>query len=343
MRETISTEGVGEWFDAFRRAHTLAALAVIGVSCVVYPFLGKAEIAVQYAVLLSLGLLLSLPHASLDQYSAYIAMQPRLGAFWPLGFIVFYGLAAAIVAIGWVFAPVIVLSLLLSLSVLHYGLGDVEDRSRFRWLEVFTRGAAPYTLAVLFNPDLVVAFVGWLIVDIRLAVIAVYDYAIPLAIVWQIGWIIVIVRQMWEAVARSSWRAAVAAAEMSVLVLAFAALPPLVAFMLYAGLLHAPRHIIDFADRNPGGASPLRALLRVIRAAAIPTAMTIAALAFAVYFLMSSDLPPSQAMLMGVWILTAFSVPHMILVLLSTRPLGGLRRLQVPARTSPDVGSTRGS
>jgi beta-carotene 15,15'-dioxygenase len=343
MRETSVVASAADRFDALRRAHALAALAVIGVFCVVYPFLGKAEVAVQYALVVSIGLLLSLPHASLDQYSAFIAMQPRLGAFWPLGFILFYGLTGAIVAFGWIFAPGIALSLLLSLGILHYGLGDVEDRSRFRWLEVFTRGAAPYTLSVLFNPDLVVAFVGWLIGDIRLAVIAVYDYAIPVAIVWQVGWVIVIVRQMREAVVRSSWRAAVAAAEMSILVLAFATLPPLVAFVLYAGLLHAPRHIIDFADRNPGGVSPLRALLRVLRAAAIPTAMTIAALSFTAFFVTSSDLPPSQTMLIGVWIVTAFSVPHMILVLLSTRPLGGHRRVPAPARTLTDLGSARGS
>jgi len=331
MREAPSSEAaLPAWFAAIRRAHTLAALAVIGVLCLVYPFLGPQAVPVEYAVVISIALLLSLPHASLDQYAAFIAMQPRLGAFWPLGFIALYGCAATAVAFGWVFSPAIVLLLLIALSVLHFGLGDVETRSRFRWLEAFTRGAAPYALAVLFNPDAIAAFVGWLILDVRLATIVVYDYAIPSAIIWQIGWVVVVVSKMWEALARSSWGAAVVAAEMSVLVLAFAVLPPLVAFVIYAGLLHAPRHVIDFADRNPYGVPPSRAVLRVVRAAIIPTAMTVTGLALAFFILDSRELPPSPMLRMGVWIVTAFSVPHMILVLLSTRPPGGLRRIERP-------------
>lgn len=337
MTEVSAAKATREWFAALRQAHTVAAIAVIGLFCVVYPFLGQHAVVVQYAVVVSIALLLSLPHASLDQYSAFIAMQPRFGAFWPLGFIVFYGFAATTVAFGWIFSPEVVLPLLIALSALHFGLGDVGDRSWIRWLEVFTRGAAPYTLAVLFNPDVIARLVGWLIVDVRLATIAIYDYAIPLAIIWQVGWVVVVSRHMSIALVRSSWGAALAAAEMSILVLAFAALPPLAAFAMYAGLLHAPRHIIDFADRNPWNASPPGAVLRVVRAAIIPTGMTVGGLAFAVYFVTSSDLPSSHVLRMGVWIVSAFAVPHMLLVLLSTRPLRGFRRVEPPAsRASAD-------
>jgi beta-carotene 15,15'-dioxygenase len=343
MTEVTTAKAVREWFSALRHAHAIAALAVIALICVVYPFLGQHAVVVQHAVVISIALLLSLPHASLDQYSAFIAMQPPLGRFWPLGFIIFYGLSATSVAFGWVFAPQVVLPLLVALSVLHFGLGDVDERSWMRWLEVFTRGAAPYTLAVLFNPGPIAALLGWLILDVRLATVAIYDYAVPIAMIWQVGWVVVVVRHMWIALAQSSWGAAIVAAEMSLLVLAFAVLPPLVAFVLYAGLLHAPRHIIDFADRNPWSASPPGAVLRVIRAAVIPTGMTVTGLAFAFYFVSSSDLPSSHVLRMGVWIVTAFSVPHMLLVLLSTRPLTGFRRVLRSAPDKTEVGSTRGS
>jgi Brp/Blh family beta-carotene 15,15'-monooxygenase len=133
---------------------------------------------------------------------------------------------------------------------------------------------------------------------------------------------------MWGALARSSWSAALIAAEMSMLVLAFALLPPLVAFAFYASLLHAPRHIIDFADRNPQGATPARAVMRVLRAAVIPTAISIVGLIYAFYHVSGSGIPQSHILRLGIWVVTAFAVPHMLFTLLATRGPKGLRRIR---------------
>jgi Brp/Blh family beta-carotene 15,15'-monooxygenase len=178
------------------------------------------------------------------------------------------------------------------------------------------------------------SFAGWMIVDVRLATIAVYDYALPAAIAWQVAWVIIVVRYMWGALAHSSWSAALIAAEMSMLVLAFAVLPPLVAFALYASLLHAPRHIIDFADRNPRGVSPARAVLRVVRAAMIPTAITIVGLLYAYYHVSGSGVPQTHILRLGVWVVTAFAVPHMLFTLFATRGPAGLRRVGHPDATA---------
>ncbi|HSP26855.1 MAG TPA: Brp/Blh family beta-carotene 15,15'-dioxygenase [Saliniramus sp.] len=325
---STADKSVREWFASLRRAHTVAALAVVAVVCVGHILPGQIPWRIEYAVVAALALFLSLPHASLDQYSGFIALQPRLGRLWPIWFIIVYGLIALIISFGWLFAPGLVALAFVGSSVVHFGLGDVEDRSRLRWLEVFGRGAAPWALAVLFNPAMVASFAGWLIVDVRLGTIAVYDYAVPMAIAWQAAWAIVVVRYMWRALAHSSWSAALIVAEMSMLVLAFAVLPPLVAFALYASLLHAPRHIIDFADRNPRGVSPARAVLRVLRAAVIPTALSIVGLVYAYYHVSGSGIPQSHILRLGIWVVTAFAVPHMLFTLLATRAPGGLRRIR---------------
>lgn len=329
-----------EWFDAFRRAHTVAALGIFCIVSILFALIGQ-PMFVQYTLAALLALFLSLPHVSLDQYSAFIVMQPRLGKFWPLGFLVFYSVAALSVAVAWMLAPAMALVFLLGLSALHFGLGDVEDRSSLRWLEILTRGAAPLALAVLFNASALSAFAGWLILDIRVAGIAIYDYAIPAAIAWQFAWAIIVIRYLWKALATSDSHAALVAAEMSALVLAFAVLPPLIAFVLYASLLHAPRHIIDFAERNPQGASPMGSLWRVLRGAAIPTAMTVVGVAFAIFYAIDSDLPQSHIVRLGIWVFTAFSVPHMILTFLATRPLTGLRRVPLgkPGQTAERSGA----
>lgn len=315
-----------EWFRAFRRAHAIAALGVISIACLAFPLIGQS-IFTQYAIAASFVLFLSLPHSALDQYSAYIVMQPRLGRFWPLGFLLFYSFAAVAVAVAWMFAPYLALASLLALSALHFGLGDVDDRSPLRWLEIVARGAAPLALAVLFNASALAALAGWLILDIQIAMIAIYDYAIPAAIAWQIAWAVIVIRYLREALANSNTDAAIIAAEMSALVLVFAVLPPLIAFVLYASLLHAPRHIIDFAERNPQGVSPMGALWRVLRGAAIPTAMAVVGLAFGFFYVIDSELPQSHVVRLGIWIFTAFSVPHMILTFRATRPPTGLRRV----------------
>lgn len=339
--KTLADKSVRAWFASLRRAHGIAALGVIALVCVAYTVIGQMPWRVEYAVVASLALFLSLPHASLDQYSGFIVLQPRLGKLWPLGFIVVYGLIALAVSFGWLFAPGPTALVVAALGVVHFGLGDVEDRSRLRWLEVLGRGAAPWALAVLFNPAMIASFAGWLIVDTRLATIAVYDYALPAAIAWQVAWAIIVVRYMWGALAHSSGGAALVAAEMSMLVLAFAVLPPLVAFVLYASLLHAPRHVIDFADRNPRGATPAQAVLRVLRAAVIPTALSIVGLVYAYYHVGGSMIPQSHILRLGIWIVTAFAVPHMLLTLLATRGPGGLRRVP-PAQARSSAEQTSG-
>lgn len=315
------------WFSALRRAHAIAALAVIGVTALVYPFLAPASVLFQLAMAGALLLFLVLPHAALDQYAALIVLQPRIGWLWPLGFMVIYGVLAVTVVAGWMIAPQYVLPVLIVLAGLHYGLGDAETGSLWRYPEILARGFAPFALAVLFSMPQVTAFAGWLILDVPTASQVIYDWVLPMALAWQGLWALVILRALWLALSErgDAVHAVVLVSEMAIMVLAFALLPPLIAFALYIGLLHAPRHLFDFAARNLSLGNPSRALTRVLRATILPTAMTIALLAIMVFYFIDPATPHSYSLRIAIWLVTAFSVPHAVFTYLALRGFRGLR------------------
>ncbi|MCC5977828.1 MAG: Brp/Blh family beta-carotene 15,15'-dioxygenase [Salinarimonas sp.] len=315
------------WFAALKRAHAIAALAVIGVTAIVYPFVAPDSVLFQLAMAAALIMLLVLPHAALDQYAALIVLQPRLGWLWPLGFMVIYGLLAVATVAGWMVYPQFVLPGIIVLAALHYGLGDVETGSWWRYPEILVRGLAPFALAVLFSLPQVTAFAGWLVLDVPMASRVIYDWILPVALAWQGLWALVILRALWLALSErgDAVHAVVLVCEMAVLVLAFAMLPPLIAFALYVGLLHAPRHLLDFAARNPALGNPSRALTRVLRATILPTAMTIALLAVMIFFFIDPTTPHGYSLRIAIWLVTAFSVPHAVFTFLALRGFGGPR------------------
>jgi Brp/Blh family beta-carotene 15,15'-monooxygenase len=329
----MTLDGFRAWFASLRRAHAIAALAVIGVTAIVYPFLAPASVLFQLAMAGALLLLLVLPHAALDQYAALIVLQPRLGRLWPLGFMVIYGVLAVSVVAGWMIAPQILLPALILLAALHYGLGDVETGSWWRYPEILARGFASFALAVLFSLPQVTAFAGWLILDVPTASRVIYDWVLPVALVWQGLWAVVILRSLWQALSERGdvMRAVVRVCEMAVIVLAFAMLPPLIAFALYVGLMHAPRHLFDFAARNPSLGQPAPGLTRVLRATILPTAMTIALLAIMVFFFIDPAMPHGYSLRIAIWLVTAFSVPHAVFSFLALRGFSGLREVGVEA------------
>lgn len=288
----------------------------------------------QLSLAAALVLLLSLPHAVLDQYSALVALKPRLGGLWPLGFLAIYGGCTIAALFLWVHVPAAAAALFLTLAALHYGLADLADRGAMRALELVARGFAPFALAVLFNPEAVAGLLGWLILDMQGGGAFVYERALPAAMLWQIVWAIVVARQLYVAMTRSRWRPALVAAEMSLQVLAFATLPPLIAFLLFATLLHAPRHIFDFARRNPWLGYPSRTLLRVIRATVVPTALAIVGIAATGYWAYGASASDTQLLRMAIWLATAFSAPHVVLTFLALRRFSGLMETEAPEETT---------
>lgn len=319
-----------DWFATLRRIHAAAGLVVIALATLVFSLALEPGPVFQLALAATLLLLLSLPHAVLDQYSAFIAIEPRLGGFWPLGFFLLYGGCAIATLLVWVHYPAVAACLVVAITALHYGLGDLSDRGVMRAMELFARGLAPFALALLFNPEPMAALVGWLILDLQAGGAFVDDVALPAAMAWQGVWAIVVARQLYLAMTRSEWRPALVAGEMSLQVLAFAVSPPLIAFLLFATLLHAPRHIFDFARRNPWLGDPRRALTRVLRATVVPTALAVVCLAAAGYWALAGAASNTQLLRMGIWLATALSVPHAVLTFLALRGFGGLVETAAP-------------
>lgn len=326
----LSAAEFRDWFATFGRVHTAAALLVVAVVCLAVPLVFRPGPLFQLALVGTLALSLGLPHIVLDQYSAYIALRPRMGALWPLGFLVGYCGCAIVVVLTWIHAPAAAAACVALLAVVHYGVDDLGDRGFMRILEFVARGFAPLALATLFNPQSVAAFVGWMILDNEAGDAFVHGVALPGALAWQGVWAIVVARQLQLATKGAPWRPALIAAEMSMQVLAFATLPPLVALALFATLLHAPRHIVDFARRNPWLGDPGRALTRVLRAAVIPTALGVAAITAAAYWAIGADATDAQLLRMFVWIATAFSVPHALFTYAALRRAGGVRETAPP-------------
>jgi Brp/Blh family beta-carotene 15,15'-monooxygenase len=325
------------WFAALRRAHALAALGVIAVAAALYPFFAPGTALFQLVMAAALTMLLVLPHAALDQYAAFIALKPRLGRFWPVGFLGIYGLVAIGIVLGWLVVPLWTGLFLVLLAALHYGMSDLDAGPVWRWLELTARGFAPFALALLFNPAAIAGFAGWLVYDMVHANRIVHDVLLPAALGWQVLWALIVVRNLWLAVRWSDGRAAMIVAEMTVLVLAFALLPPLIALIFYVGLLHAPRHLVDYALRNPYQGDPRRALLRVVRATVLPTALAIAMIAVLGYLIYDPLAPHAHLLRMAIWLVTAFAAPHAVFSFLALRDWRGLREVS-PAHM-PDVPS----
>ena len=212
------------WFVALRRAHAVAALAVIALTAILYPFVAPATSLFQLVMACGLDDVAGAAACRARSISAFIALRPRLGRFWPLGFLGIYGSVAICVVFGWLAAPLWTMLLLVLLAALHYGLSDLDAGPVWRWIDLTARGFAPFALALLFNPAPIAGFAGWLVHDMAQASRLVHEILLPVALAWQVLWAIVVLRNLWLAVRWSDGRAAIIVGEMTVLVLAFAML-----------------------------------------------------------------------------------------------------------------------
>ena len=120
------------------------------------------------------------------------------------------------------------------------------------------RGFAPFALALLFQPcaDCRFSPAGWS-TTWRRASRLVHEILLPVALAWQVLWAIVVLRNLMARRALVGWPGGdhrrgddrsgagfrhAAAVESP--------------FILYAGLVHAPRHLMDYALRNSPSGRP---------------------------------------------------------------------------------------
>ena len=289
------------WPDVFARRHPWAVAAAAGMAALAAPWLWsrpEPEIAVAATALVLLGV----PHGAVDHRVARPLLIPRLGRAWFAVFAALYlGLAALILGL-WLLAPALSLMAFLAVSTLHFGTEDAEGRGVVATL---ARGGAPIALAILWHPERTERFFA------TLGGTPSSFAALQLA-AW--AWVPVAAAFAWRLLrrrgARGEW------IEIGALALAFAALPPLMAFAFYFLVVHSPRHMAELAARHARWDAARGWRWAATRA--VP--LSLATLALGIMVFRALDGSIEERFLRTVfWGLAALTVPHMILHVLDRR------------------------
>lgn len=286
--------------------------------------------------ILAAGVLLGLPHGAVDHVVPdWVAGRP--GRMVRPGVLAGYA-ATALAALGALLvAPVVSLLLLLAVSAVHFGMGEVAfeaERSGTPWRPSL-RDVAP--VVGLGGLPVAVPLARWPTeADRVLAALAPELPALLTAGVRQVGLAVVgvaLLGTVLDALARGrpGW-----AAEAGLLAALFVLAPPAAAFGVYFGGWHAVRHIGRLLALDPRNGDDLAAgrlrspLRRYAAAAAPPTGVALAGIALLV---LSAQRPDWTAGALAV--LLGLTVPHMAVVALLDRRAGrtaGAVQVREPGR-----------
>lgn len=212
---------------------------------------------------------LGVPHGALDHEVGRPYWQTKLGKAWNVGFLGSYlGLGVVFIAL-WVAMPLLGLQLFLLLSVLHFGQEDSAELQLddgWYWTHVAFRGLLPLCAAAYFSLETTASLFEPLLLRAehthQAQHIAIFGSAIfPLLCL--LG---VLVYALWWNRTQEHRLIAELSGESALIVLCFAALPPLEGFVVYFCAHHAWRHSLELAEwRFPQDAQPLRRFWRETR------------------------------------------------------------------------------
>lgn len=291
------------WLIPALERQSLVARLVIGCFILLAILGVRFSLMQQIGVLLAGIILLGFPHGAFDHLVARPLLAPRLGRLWwgPFG-AAYLGLAG-LVWTAWIVAPLLTLVLFLAGSVLHFGLGDTEDSLDLkhvpRWGAILILGAVPILLPIAFHPEQAAPLLG-AIGDVTETAMA---QALSLSI-WLIpAWIAAFLWMCWAGRQHGQNLGLTA-----VTAFGFVLLPPLLAFGLYFGLVHSPRHLLRLGAWHDPWDLYKSAIwaARVVVPAAIFCALGIGGLALA-----APDL--SIGLMVPIFrIIAALTLPHMI-------------------------------
>ncbi len=291
------------WLIPALERQSLAARLAIGGVVVLAIFGVRFSLMQQIGVLLAGTIVVGFPHGAFDHLVARPVLAPRLGRFWWGPFVAAYLGLAGLVWVAWLLTPLVTLVLFLAGSVLHFGLGDTEDspdRGRVpRWVAVLIVGAVPILLPVAFHPEQAAPLLGAIGGVAEPTMAKALSLSIWLVPIWTAAFV-------WLC-----WTGGQGGADLplvAVTAICFGLMPPLLAFGLYFGLVHSPRHLLRLgAWHDPW--DHYRAAVwaaRVIVPAVIFCSLGIGGLALAAPDISISLMVPIFR------IIAALTLPHMI-------------------------------
>lgn len=297
---------------AWSRSLVTVLLLVVGGHLVGVPAV-TAPVAL---VVAGVGFVAGVPHGAIDHL-----MATRLTGARP---IVLVGAAyAGVAAVAWAlmtWAGPIPLVVVVALSALHFGLGELEVArqltgwrpSRFPAAAIVFAGSGALALPLARSSDQ--------LREVATAVspgLAVLIGAAPVQIGLMGIWLIAAL----VAVTASIWSGHPAVAVDIVLIGAIGmVVPPLLAFAVWFGGWHALRHTARMLTVEPGCAALLAtgrrsaAVRRLVRLAALPSIAALTALA-ALTWLTAEAPDPTVVVAEVLRLLLALTVPHMVVVL----------------------------
>ena len=241
------------------------------------------------ALVATAGILLGVPHGGADHLVPFWAAGGRAGWRPVLALLIGYLLTLGLALTAVLAAPRWALAAFLVVSALHFGRGD----------SVFAAQRAGRSTPSWHDDLLVTAAHGLVVVGLPVAVwpstsLPLLDQVAPGFSSWAGGWpglLLALTAGVLSAatlalVARRRWAAT---AELAALVLLFWLVDPLIAFGAYFALWHGARHVVRLVMlpgpvAGPGVTARTSAdlrdgLVRYLRAAALPTAVSVAILA----------------------------------------------------------------
>lgn len=249
--------------------------------------------------LLAFAVLAAMPHGGADLVAARRLLRPRLGRTWLPVFGAAYLVPAALMVLAWATWPGWALAAFLSLSVLHFGLSDTAGRDEKRIWAVPAWGGAPIIIPSLAHPGAVADLFGALAGTAGVEVLS--HLRGPVAIGWAALAVVYVARSIALS-GRTRWPMP----EFLALCAGLALLPPLLAFAIYFGALHAPRAL---AARAAELELEPRRLLRLATGPSVAAAITMSA----AYLILTSTMPSGDAATTTLFIgLAALTAPHML-------------------------------
>lgn len=296
----LAAEPVG--LGAALRMQSALAAALMAVFCAAALAGVGFGIGAQVAVLLVAIVLVGFPHGAFDHLVALPLLRPRLGRHWWVPFGLGYLALAGLVWLAWLAAPAATLAGFLAASVLHFGLGDVEDGLAPRRVpvvvSVLTYGALPILLPMALHPADAAPVLAAL-ADVPAAVMQdTLGLATWLLLPWCIAFAVVVLAAVREGRG---------VAERLAMAAGFVLLPPLLAFGIYFGAGHAVRHLLRLGAWHGG---PPRAAARWMAWTMLPAAAVCAAGIAGLAWLGRDAAADVLAPLFRV--IAALTLPHMV-------------------------------